>query len=311
MPIHDLGYRAWEGKPASHVMRWAVIANTGIRLAWKSYWLRRLMFISWIPVVGMGIFLFIFENSLDHPTERAMLVRFVERNPFIPPLNLGTSPDEGEARREAWSSAMLLLFRYPQLVAMLFVVGLIAPTLISGDMQSRAFLLYFSRPIERTDYLIGKSAIVWFYLAMITTLPALALYVLGASLSPDLSVVAYTWDIPLRILGASIWLMLPTTAVALCFSSMTMESRYAAVGWVAIWVLGWVAYGILAPLSGSALDSQWSLLSFHHTLGRVQAWIFGVERNFGDVLPSIVMLILVTGGATTLLLQRISSPMRI
>jgi hypothetical protein len=311
MPIHDLGYRAWEGKPAARVMRWAVIAHTGIRLTWKSYWLRRMLFVAWIPVVGMAIFLFVFEKSLENQSETEMFMRVMQRHPVGATLNIEPLDDPTEARRKGWEWALLILFRYPQLVAMLFVVGLIAPTLISRDMQSRAFLLYFSRPIQRVDYLLGKSVVIWFYLAMITTLPALALYVLAVSVSPDLSVVAYTWDLPLRILGASIWLMLPTTAVALCFSSMTTESRYAAFAWVAIWVLGFVAYGILAPMSGSAIDNQWSLLSLYHTLGRVQAWVFGLGTGFSNELPSITMLVLVTVGATTLLLQRISSPMRI
>ena len=311
MPIHDLGYRAWEGKPVAHVLRWAVIAQTGIRLAWKSHWLRRMLFVAWIPVVGTGIFLVFFEKSLEGPEERAAFSAAVQWHPLGRSLRLNPFEAPVEARRRAWQVALLILFRYPQLVAMLFVVGLIAPTLISRDMQSRAFLLYFSRPIERADYLIGKSVVVWFYLAMITTLPALALYVMVVSLSPDLSVVGSTWDLPLRILAASISLMLPTTAVALCFSSMTTESRYAAFAWIAVWVLGWVAYGILGPLSGSMLDSQWSLLSLYHTLGRVQAWILGVDQDFSKVLPSIAMLVLITAGATTLLFQRISSPMRI
>jgi hypothetical protein len=259
----------------------------------------------------MSLFLFTFETWIDHPAERTKVLQFARGLPPEARLNIGPMEDESVARRKAWEWALLSLFRYPQLVAMLFVVGLIAPTLISRDVQSRAFLLYFSRPIERADYLIGKSVVVWFYLAMITTLPALALYVLAVSVSPDLSVVAYTWDLPLRVLGASIWLMLPTTAVALCFSSMTTDSRYAAYAWVALWVLGFVTYAILGPLSGEGLDTQWSLVSFYHTLGRVQAWVFGVQHSFSDVLPSIAMLVLVTGGATVLLLQRIASPMRV
>lgn len=365
MPIHDLGYRSWDGTPSPHVMRWAVIAQTGIKLAWRSSWLRRLLLLSWLPVVGMGVMLFGYETWVTDPFERQRVVSALERSPFGAGLDIDLS-DEAAATHALWSWALLTLFRYPQLVAMLFVVGLISPTLIARDMQSRAFLLYFSRPIERADYLLGKSMVVWFFLAMITTLPALALYALAVSLSPDLSVIKYTWDLPFRILGASLWLVLPTTAIALCLSSMTTESRYAAFAWIALWVLGVVAYGILAPLSAGlaferdanrrnyqqqwqrgestsrppgirvsrgmdpqthnpqplgpeefeealakGFDTQWSLLSLYHTLGRVQAWIFGMEKNFSQVMPSIVLLILVTGGTTTLLIQRISSPMRV
>lgn len=312
MPIHDLGYRAWEGSPRGAATRWAVIAQTGIRLAWKSHWLRRMMFLSWLPAAALGLFIFMFERSNEEPRLRIALRQAADNMPISNEFlqQAVQNPDEG--RREAWAWALLTLFRYPQGFLMLLMVGLLAPPLISQDMQSRAFLLYFSRPIERADYLIGKSIVMWFYLAMITTLPALALYVLGVSLSPDLSVVAETWDLPLRILASSIWLLVPTTALALCFSSLTSESRYAAFAWVALWVLGWVSYMTLSALGGGFLiDSQWSLLSVYHTLGRVQTWIFGLERDFNEVAASIMLLIIVTGGSLTLLFLRISSPMRV
>ena len=76
-----------------------------------------------------------------------------------------------------------------------------------------------------------------------------------------------------------------------------------------MWVLGWVAYTTLASVG--AINSQWSLLSLYHTLGRVQTWIFRLERDFSEVFASIMMLIIITGGSLTLLFQRISSPLRV
>ncbi len=64
------------------------------------------------------------------------------------------------------------------------------------------------------------------------------MYLLGLLLSPDWAAFTSTWDLPLRILGASIVLVVPTTALALAFSSMTQESRYASFGWIATWVFG-------------------------------------------------------------------------
>lgn len=55
---------------------------------------------------------------------------------------------------------------------MVMVIGLIAPPMISQDVRSRAFLLYFSRPLTRGEYLLGKLASVWVYLSLISTLPA-------------------------------------------------------------------------------------------------------------------------------------------
>ena len=129
-----------------------------------------------------------------------------------------------QARHHVWAWLLQTLFRYPQGVLMVLVVGLVAPPLIAQDVRSRAFLLYFSRPLTRGEYILGKAAVVWCYLLLITTLPALTLYVMAVLFSPDLSVVEHTWDLPLRILAASAVLMIPTTAVALFFSSLTYNA---------------------------------------------------------------------------------------
>lgn len=59
-------------------------------------------------------------------------------------------------------------------------------------------------------------------------------------------VVFDTWTLPLRILLASIILIIPTTSVAIAYSSLTLESRYATFAWIATWVLGWVSYVVLS-----------------------------------------------------------------
>jgi lysylphosphatidylglycerol synthetase-like protein (DUF2156 family) len=204
---------------------------------------------------------------------------------------------------------------------MVLLVGLIAPMLVSYDLRSKAYLQYFSRPLSPTEYIVGKSAVVWFFLGMIVTLPAMILYVVGVLLSPDISVVNQTWDIPLRILAASVVLVVPTTALALCYSSWTSESRYASFAWFATWVMGFVAYQILTyggvrprggrrrgPPEWEDLDidfDKWHLLSPYHTLGKVESWIFDLDKNDGSVVPAIVLLVLITIAGTWIVRRRI------
>ena len=69
MPIHDLGYRSWGVEPQSAGLRWRVIAKTGINNAWKSRWLRRMIFFAWLPASLVGILIFFFEPvSYTHLT---------------------------------------------------------------------------------------------------------------------------------------------------------------------------------------------------------------------------------------------------
>jgi len=284
MPLHDVGYREWQGKTRGDNFRWWVIAWTGIRIAWKNMWLRRMLVAAWLPAAAFGSLFFFYEqaameSSVNNDMTRMFVVRVLEHRLNAPrEIVTALRDDPAEARHTVWSYLLLVFFRNPQGVMIVLLVGLIAPRLISQDLRSRAHLLYFSRPLTATEYILGKLTVLWVFLTGVTTLPAVALYVLGVLLSPDLSVVWDTWDIPLRILLASIALILPTSLLALAISSLTKESRYAGFAWFVIWVLGSVTYNALTSTANigvsdlQAIDvDRWVLVSPYHILGRAQA----------------------------------------
>lgn len=318
MPIHDLGYRGWHDQLASPWTRWLVIAEAGVRRAWLSTWLKRMMFFAWLPAIWFGAGFFFWEHSLMVPEMREGLEVFLPSG--------GTAleglteslriEDEVEARHSIWSWLLYTFLRYPQGVIMALMVGIIAPPLISQDVRSRAFLLYFSRPLARWQYAVGKLATVWFYLFMISAAPALILYILGVLVSPSAHVVVDTWDLPLRIVAASAVLMIPTAALALCMSSLTQESRYAAFGWFAVWILGAFTYGVMQGIEINRLHTdpylaaeKWSPVSLYHALGQVQGWVFGFA-NFDQIKYAAATLGAVTVVSTLILFRRISAPMR-
>jgi ABC-type transport system involved in multi-copper enzyme maturation permease subunit len=281
-----------------------------------------MLLFAWLPAVWFGVGFFMWEQSLLYPEWRDGLSLFLRRMPRIDSLMQAMEGYETgnpqEARHAVWAWLLLSFFRYPQGLLMVLVVGLIAPSLISQDIRSRAFLLYFSRPLTRREYILGKSATVWAYLLMISTVPALGLYFLGVLLSPNLDVVWETWDLPLRILVASAVLVIPTGSLALCISSMTQETRYAGFAWFAVWILGWFTYGTMTaadafssqqpPPAGGEITA-WSYVSLYHTLGHVESWVFGFAE-FSDISVFATMLLLLTMVSNYLLLQRITAPMR-
>ena len=334
--VNNLGYRPWSERLVPGWMRWFVITEVGVKRAWQSRWLRRMMLFAWLPAVWFGVGFFIWEQAATQLEWRQMLRPFVQDLPNSPEFDgIRNSIHTGnleESRHAVWAWLLQSFFRYPQAVLMVMVIGVISPPLISQDIRSRAFLLYFSRPVTRAEYLFGKLASLWAYLAIISTVPALALYLMGILLSPNLSVISATWDLPFRILGASAVLMIPTSVLALCFSSMTQESRYAGFAWFAIWILGWFTYVTVtsaqAYKSGNEAymtraevnqarhyqfeikQSPWTHLSLYHTLGRVQRWVFGFAR-FEDVAFSAAFLVSITLLSLSILYRRISAPMRV
>ena len=218
-------------------------------------------------------------------------------------------------RHTVWCYLLSSFLQYSQGFMTLMIVGLIVPPLISRDVRSRALLLYYSRPITRIEYVMGKLAIPGFVLMMITLAPALVLYLVGVMLSPDLSVIRDTWDLPIRIILGTIVCVIPTCLIGLLLSSLTQESRFAGFAWFTVWGLGAVVWlGIYtsnARPDGEPYESDWSLISIYSTIGRVQSWIFGLEMDIQRVLPSIILLVVVSLLSAIWLYRRVSAPIRI
>ncbi len=290
MPILDLGYRSWEGGRTVRWMRWLAIARASATVALRDSWVRRVLTFGWMPAIITLAGLFIFEQSLKNQGPREFVARMAQNLWQNPKLASLVRADPELVRQEVWAMMLSTFFRYPQSVVMVIMFGLVAPRLISFDLKSRAYLLYFSRPMNPLEYLLGKASVLWCLIALLTMVPALLLYACGLMISSDTASISLTWSLPLRIVAATMILAVPTSAIALLFSSLTTESRYAAFSWYAMWILGWIIYGILSSelLAGPpdemgaetvqhriVTSLRW--LSPYHTLGYLQVWAFGVQ----------------------------------
>jgi hypothetical protein len=363
MPLHDVGYRGWHGRPRSGTAA-GVIATTGIRLAWKSRWLRRVILFAWSPALVFAGGFFAFEQAIDEGAINAAANVAGGIDGFgvfgrLLAESLGGSLDDPEqARRTVWSRLLLAFMRVPQAVLLAVVVGLVAPRLIAGDLRAKAWLVYFTRPVSRTDYVLGKVGVLTAIVGLITLVPALSLWLVGVLVSPSVWVAVATWDLPLRIFAAAAAVTIPTVLLALAYSSLTAETRIAAFAWFATWVACWITHGALTgadlaaaarPAAVAAPDAladgedpfddgppavvrgprsqrrlgwfaraagiggtvdRWAWLSPFHSQGVVQAWIFGIERRFAVVLPSLVSLAAIAGGSLFVLFLRVDAPAR-
>lgn len=319
MPLLDLGYRKWEGERTPRALRWLVVTITGALMIWRGYWLRTILALSLSPIIFTVIGFFFFEQGLQNGESQIWISQIVRRSMGMEELALKIMTNPEEARHEVWSLFLLTFFKQSQVYCMVVVLGLTAPRLISYDLRSRAYLLYLSRPLSPAEYLLGKASVLWFLLLAIATAPALCVYFFGVLISPTWKVVFDTWDLPLRILAATAALALPTSALAIFFSSMTTESRFAGFAWFATWIVGWVTYSVLTSVSafgqantellGSELY-RWQMVSPYHTLGQVQTIIFGANSNDEPFLVPIITCSAVTIGGFYLAHRRIAGMLR-
>jgi ABC-2 type transport system permease protein len=367
MPIHDVGYRRWQGTQSGFGTRWVAITNKGFEIAFRSQWVRRMMFLAWLPAIYFGAALFFFERTFENKqvfnavaelnkaveqaeiegaaiideeaskrTRRDMTMRMLGRTPLVGGLLvlLGTSGseevfdalvsrDETRLRRVVWSWFILKFITTPQGFALLLLIGWVAPPMIAKDLRTKAFLLYFSRPLSKFSYILGKLMVLVVMCSVITTLPALILYACGIGLSPNLTPLYATWDLPLRIVAVGLLHSIPASLLALMLSSITTESRYAMFGWYAVWTLGFVTWRILStafisqsqtseedfdPLAPLALEDGggWVYVSLYDSISLVQSLAIGVAEFNPQIQLACLWLLLLCVGCFAIIWRQLS-----
>jgi hypothetical protein len=77
MPIYDFGYRGYNGTINSHWLRWLVIARQGVALAMRRRLLRRMLFLSWTPMLYFSVIFFMIGS----------ITEITPKPPSVPGLN--------------------------------------------------------------------------------------------------------------------------------------------------------------------------------------------------------------------------------
>jgi ABC-2 type transport system permease protein len=169
-----------------------------------------------------------------------MIAPILDWLPFTPQM----LADPISYRKEAWT----LSFDYFLLTELRFsmiLVLIVGPGLISQDLRFNALPLYFSRPVRRIDYFLGKLGIVSYFLGMVLIVPSLIAYVLGLVFSLDLTIIRDTYRMLFASIGYGILMTLSISLLILALSSLSRYSRYIALLWVGVWFVSGIAAMVL------------------------------------------------------------------
>jgi ABC-2 type transport system permease protein len=229
MPIFDQGYHHWSGTLSGHSWRWLAVTRNGIRVALTNRWLRIVMLVSWVPaflLAGMLCVWGLIEQKSTLIDAIRPILTFLDDRMFLQPQDY---------RKEIWTLSYGI-FMNVELTASMLLVLLVGPNLISQDLRYNALPLYFSRPMRRIDYFLGKLGIIVGCLGMVTILPAVIAYALGLLFSLDLSIVPDTFPILLRSIAYGLVISISAGTLVLALSCLSRNSRYIALFWLALWI---------------------------------------------------------------------------
>jgi ABC-2 type transport system permease protein len=146
-----------------------------------------------------------------------------------------------------WTIIFTIFYKIQLNFAMVLVV-LVGPGLISQDLRYNALPLYFSRPLTRFDYFVGKLGVIAFFLGVAAIVPAVLAYLFGVALSASLSIVGQTFHILLGSITYGLVIVVCAGSLVLALSSLSRSSRMVGAMWLGIWFISWMVAGSLTAI---------------------------------------------------------------
>lgn len=229
MPIFDQGYQHWQGNLAGHAWRWLAITRHGLRVALSGWVIRLVLIVAAIPAVVL-VFLIAMWGLLE---QQSALISTI-----LPMLSglLGPEILAGPRgyRVEIWTIVFSYFLAVEQWFAMVLIL-FAGPNLISQDLRYNALPLYFSRPLRRVDYVVGKLGVIVSLLSLVIVLPVVAAYLLGLIFSLDISVLRDTYHLLFASVAYGLVISVSAGLLILALSSLSRNSRYVAMFWIGMW----------------------------------------------------------------------------
>ena len=260
MPIHDQSYRRYRGGRAALGRGWTVIAVTGIRNTLRKRAFLGILIFAWMQFVVRAVQIYLAENipqaSLLAPTAETFR-DFLEKQDFF-----------------------------------VFVVTIyVGAGLIANDRRANALQLYLSKPLLRSEYIAGKAAILFTFLALVTWVPAILLLFLQVMFAGSFAFLRANLFLFPAITVAALLQVLLATFTMLAFSSLSKSSRYVGIMYAGILFFTAAIYGAMYAITGG--NTTLSYLSLGANLTQVVDVIFRLPPRYAT--PWQVSLTVVIG----------------
>ncbi len=269
MPIHDQGYRRYEGTKARG-LAWFVIFSTNVRaIVANRKWLM-LMIVSWIPFIVRAVGFYAAAN-------------------FSQAAIVGPS---AQAFRDflGWQDFFV------------FVVTLwLGAPLIAADRRANALQIYLSKPLTRVEYIAGKLSVLIAMLLFITWVPGILLLVLQVLFAGNFTFLrANLYLFP----AITLYAMVEAVMVSMCMlalSSLSTNSRFVAILYAALMFFSDAIYGVMRVVTGG---TRVSWIALGNNLAQVGDLIFRVPLRYETPWIVSVSVVLALIALSAFILER-------
>ena len=269
MPIHDQGYRRYEGRREAHGHTWLVITRAGIMERLRERKFLGLLLFAWLPFLVRSVQLYVASN---YPQ-----ASFLNATP-----------------------AMFRDYLSQQGVFVFFITLYVGSGLIANDRRANALQIYLSKPLTRVDYVVGKLSTLLIFLTFVTWVPGILLLLMQILFAGSLAFLKANLFLFPAITVYSAVAVLMSAFTMLALSSLSKIRRFVAVMYAGLIFFTAAMYQALRGITGSR---AWLFISPGDVLDVIGNKIFRStepQNYFAAALVTVVVLL----AASVLVLER-------
>lgn len=251
MQLDQAGYRTWDGKRRSPWWSCLSIVRVGLMLIFRRW-------VFWI-LIGLGLLNFLFNFAFIYL--KATLV--------VQNENLGKFLD---GYRVTGSGQAYADFMFAQATIGALLLAFAGSTLIGSDYRQGGMVFYLSRRIGKWQYIVGKLLTIAAIVSIITTLPALVLFIEYGTLSNSFQYFLDNPQILAGILGYGLVLAVVQSLMIFAIAAWVPRTVPLVMTWLGLFVL---LKGLADAMRAIDDNRNWLLLGFWDDMRRLGSWCFG------------------------------------
>ena len=270
MPIHDQGYRRYGGDKIANGRAWLVIAGAGIRTFITRRAFLGLLLASWMPFFARALQIYASANLPQ--------ASFLTLTP--------------ETFRE---------FLEQQAIFVFFITVYVGSGLIANDRRANALQIYLSKPLTRTEYVLGKLAVLMTFLLLVTWIPGLLLLLVQVLFAGSFTfLVDNLYLFPAITLVAFIETSVAAVSM-LALSSLSNSSRYVGILYTSLIFFSQALFGVLRFVTGGS-NVAW--VSVQADLSQIARAIFRQPLQYNTPWPIALLVLALLIGLSSFVLEK-------
>ncbi len=248
MAVYEQTYKQYLGKLTPEWSRFLVIPRHAFRDVFKSKLFTAFFVVCFIPLLVEAILIYLHHNV------NALAILQVNVKELLP-----------------IDASFFLTFASMQNGFAFFVTLLVGPPLVARDVRNNALPLYLCRPFSRSEYVLGKMAVLLILLSAMTWVPQLLLFAFQSYLEGASWFADNLWIAGAILISSVVWILL----LALLSQAISALVKWRVVASAALLGLFFIP-SVFGEVVNQLFRTRWgSLISINANMKNITLGLFG------------------------------------